>query len=262
MSQFYTYLHCKPNGDPFYVGKGTGNRSRNFINGRNRHHKNIVAKHGVDNIQVFIFECDSEQQAFDDEIQQIAQLRREGYELVNQTNGGEGMSGNIPSEETREKLRGNKSRTGMKDSLERLAQKSSHMKGNNFALGFKHSTETRKKVSEGLKGNKNSIGVVPSIETRRKLAIASTGRTHVVSDGARKKLSESAKGNKRWLGRKHTEESRIKISLAKTGKKMPPRTAEHRAKLSAANKGRACSEKCRLAVAAANRRRKRDTRSN
>ena len=30
MSEFYTYLHCKPNGDIFYVGKGTGRRCKQF----------------------------------------------------------------------------------------------------------------------------------------------------------------------------------------------------------------------------------------
>ena len=256
MSKFYTYLHCKPNGEPFYVGKGKGKRSHNFNHGRNLHHKNIVAKYGMENIGVFVFPCESEEQSITDEIQQIAHLKREDYKLCNQTNGGEWMSGYVPTEQTRAKLRGNKSRTGIKESPERKAQKSAQMKGNNFALGFKHSKETRIKVSMGLKGNKNSVGVIPSLETRKKLSAANKGRTHTVSEAARIKLSLSAKGNKRWLGKTHTPETRLKISIAKTGKKMPPRTAEHRAKLSASNKGRIPSEKCRAAVAAANRRRK------
>lgn len=262
MSQFYTYLHCKQNGDPFYVGKGCDGRSHDFNKGRNKHHKHIIAKHGKENIEVIVLPSLSEDHSLEEERILIRFFGRQDIGmgcLVNMTDGGEGMSGNIPSEETRAKLRGNKSRTGLKDPPERVAQKSAYMKGNDFALGFKHSVETRKKVSNGLKGNKNSLGVCPSLETRRKIAATSTGRTHTVSEEARGKISASAMGNKKWLGRKHTPESIVKISIAKTGTKMPPRTAEHRAKLSAANKGRVPSDNCRLAVAAANRRRKHES---
>ena len=81
-NKYYTYLHCKPTGEPFYVGKGCnvgGRRSHNFSQ-RSQHHKNIVAKYGKANIGIFVFNCDSEAQAFADEIQQIAQLRRDAQE--------------------------------------------------------------------------------------------------------------------------------------------------------------------------------------
>jgi glutathione peroxidase-family protein len=35
----------------------------------------VVNKYGKEDIQVFLFPCESEEQAFADEIQQIAQLR-------------------------------------------------------------------------------------------------------------------------------------------------------------------------------------------
>lgn len=103
MTPFYTYLHCKPNGDPFYVGKGTRYRCNDFSH-RNQHHKRIVAKYGRSNIGIFIFPCESESQAHADEIQQIAQLRLDGYELANICNGGEGASGAVRSTETRAKV--------------------------------------------------------------------------------------------------------------------------------------------------------------
>src|ERR1019366_7111100 len=90
--QFYTYLHCRPNGEPFYVGKGHGVRAKKFSK-RSDYHKHIVQKHGKENIRIFIFPCDSEQQAFADEIQTIAQLRKEGFNLCNLTDGGEGSTG-------------------------------------------------------------------------------------------------------------------------------------------------------------------------
>jgi len=49
-----------------------------------------VSKHGKNNILIYVFPCDSEQQALADEIQQIAQLRAEGYKLANKSDGGEG----------------------------------------------------------------------------------------------------------------------------------------------------------------------------
>ena len=151
MTQFYTYLHCKPNGDPFYVGKGTVKRSREFKSGRNRHYKNIIAVHGKENIGVFIFPCDSEQQALGDEIQQIAQLRHEGYELCNYTDGGEGTSGYTVSPETRLKQSiakiGNvaSEETRKKMSLSQSARWAAMMEENTV---FKHSDETRKKIRE------------------------------------------------------------------------------------------------------------------
>lgn len=71
---FYTYLHCKPNGAPFYVGKGcrsTGGERSHKFSGRNKHHQNIVAKHGKNNIKIYVFQCNSEQQAKVDEIQKL-----------------------------------------------------------------------------------------------------------------------------------------------------------------------------------------------
>lgn len=100
---FYTYLHCRPDGTPFYVGKGSGKRSHWFYQ-RTKHHNHIIAKYGIENIGVFVFPCESEEQAFVDEQHQIAQLRREGAKLCNLTDGGEGKSGFIPSQETRQKM--------------------------------------------------------------------------------------------------------------------------------------------------------------
>lgn len=91
VDQFYTYLHCKPDGSPFYVGKGSGNRAFD-LRRRNPHHSNIITKYGRENIKVFVFPCDSEIEALSDEILQISQLRREGHELANQTDGGDGVS--------------------------------------------------------------------------------------------------------------------------------------------------------------------------
>lgn len=107
---FYTYLHCTPSGDPFYVGKGSGKRAYR-LNQRNAHHKAVIAKYGKDNIRIFIFPCESEESAFLDEVHQIAQLRNEGFDLVNHTDGGEGESGYESFDKSR--IKTNKAKTAI-----------------------------------------------------------------------------------------------------------------------------------------------------
>lgn len=131
MTIFYTYLHCKPDGTPFYVGKGYGNRCSKF-KCRNLHHKNIVSKYGVNNIEIYVFNRDSEKHALDTEIKWIKQLRMDGYVLVNQTDGGDGSTGYKASDETKAKL-------------------SAIHKGNKYLLGRKRSKEAKEKTSLSLK---------------------------------------------------------------------------------------------------------------
>jgi hypothetical protein len=177
MQTYYTYLHCKPNGDPFYVGKGKHKRSHNFSQ-RNSYHKKIVAKYGQENIKVFIFSCESEEQAFTDEIQQIAQLKRDGYQLTNCTTGGEGVAGAIQSDNKR-----------LKVSLART--------------GTKLSPETIEKVKRSLIGNKRNLGNKASTETKLKMSIARKGMKQ--SKEFSKKLTNRMMGNQYWVGKKHTD---------------------------------------------------------
>lgn len=193
MKQFYTYVHCRPDGTPFYVGKGHGKRAYDFYQ-RKHWHKHIVAKYGKQYIQVFILPCDSEAQAFADEIQQIAQLRAEGYILCNITDGGEGPSGmkhtrewkeamsqrykdRYFSPETRAKIAAAK--RGIPRSLETCQKLSA------ANLGQKRSPERCALQSANMKGRKCSA------ETRAKLSRAHTGKT--VSQETKAKLSEIVK---------------------------------------------------------------------
>lgn len=57
MTEFYVYAHLKPDGTPFYVGKGCNGRSREFSCGRNKFHKNIVNKYGKENILIEVVYC-------------------------------------------------------------------------------------------------------------------------------------------------------------------------------------------------------------
>ena len=215
MTQFYTYLHCRPDGMPFYVGKGMGKRSHQFSrHRRNNYYTRIVAKYGKENISVFVFPCESEQQAFDDEIHQIAQLRREGYALCNQTNGGDGASGAKRSDETRLKM--SLSQKGKKLSPEHIAKMSA------ARIGKKASSETRAKISASLKGKSKPLRSKehckkmsaakknPSAETRAKISASKKGQTSwnkgiSPSEETRKKISTKVSisliGNKRSLGK-------------------------------------------------------------
>lgn len=96
---FCTYVHGRPDGMPFYVGKGILSRARDFSPSRRTpHHQNIVKKYGRDNIKICVFLCDGEQDAFSTERLLIKDLRTAGHALINLTDGGEGVSGRIPSE--------------------------------------------------------------------------------------------------------------------------------------------------------------------
>lgn len=161
--QFYVYIHKKPDGTPFYVGKGTANRAYQFSK-RSEWHKNIVAKYGRSNIIIEVINCFNESQAFDLEKIYIKQFKLSGVCLVNLTDGGEGVSGLVrghPSDE--------------------------HKKKNGDARrGKKQSEETKRKRSEALKGRKRFIDP----EWRAKISLSRKGQP---SPRIRAKLSDETK---------------------------------------------------------------------
>lgn len=104
MNPYKVYLHIKlDTGEPFYVGKGRGQRP--FIpNKRSSWWYKTVNKHGFD---VIILEDNlTNEEAFEKEIYWIARIGRQKLStgpLINLTDGGEGASGNKQSAETIEK---------------------------------------------------------------------------------------------------------------------------------------------------------------
>lgn len=99
---WYVYIKCKPDGTPFYVGKGKGRRA-NSVCGRNVFYMRVLNKYGKENIKTQFEYFETESAAFAREIELIAVLRRVGVKLANATDGGEGMSGHKPRKETIEK---------------------------------------------------------------------------------------------------------------------------------------------------------------
>jgi hypothetical protein len=223
-------LHCKPNGDPFYVGKGIvgrGKRSHDFKYSRSAFYKNTVNKIGLDNIEVMVFPCESEQIAFYTEIKWIKVLRDAGYKLVNLTDGGDGVSGMKHSIETRLKLskpRSEASRAKM------IGNKNAA--GNKNMLGHKASAETLEKMSIRMMGNKCSLGHIQTEEHKNNISISLKGK--IKSQETRDKLSIALKGNKNCLGRVNGVEFGLKISKALIGKKL---SVAHCESMSKARKG-------------------------
>lgn len=107
-SDFYVYVWRRPNGEPFYIGKGCGRRAKSTQR-RNPIFKSIVAKMramGDEPKVERIVEGLTEKEAFDREVALIAEYRlmRDGGTLSNLTHGGEGVSG--LTQESRAKISG------------------------------------------------------------------------------------------------------------------------------------------------------------
>ena len=133
--QHYTYVHRKPDGSIFYIGKGSGDRAYRK-NHRNQYWKNIVAKHGSYSVDV-LANWKTHQEAIDHEVLLISWFKKMGYQLANLTDGGEGVVGYRPTQET-------------------LAIMSAKLKGKpSWAKGKKlkpHTEETKRLMSIAHKG--------------------------------------------------------------------------------------------------------------
>jgi group I intron endonuclease len=158
------------------VGKGKGKRAFS-TSGRNKYWKNIVNKVGY--TPMIIENFLTEEESFELEKYYIQHFDRNN--LCNMTDGGEGISGVIRTEETRKKI--GESRKGEK----------------HFMYGKKHTEETKKKMSEVRKGIKFSE------ETKKKM-----------SEKGKKRIGEKNP----FYGRKLTDESKKKISESRKGKKI------------------------------------------
>ena len=187
MKQFYVYIHKKPDGTPFYVGKGTGNRAYQFSK-RSNWHKNIVVKYGKENIIIEIINCFDESQAFDLEKIYIKQFKFSGVTLVNLTDGGEGVAGlirgkpsdehrrknadtkrgKIQSEETKRKrsdaLKGRK-REFTEEHLQKIKEFNKTKIGNQNRKGKKHTEEAKEKNRQAHLGKKQSKETIEKRKT-------------------------------------------------------------------------------------------------
>ena len=200
---YYTYAYLREDKTPYYIGKGKGNRAYK------KHRKGIGVPKDKSRI-IFLKQNLTEEEAFRHEIYMIAVFGRKDLGtgiLHNLTDGGDGASGYVFSEETKRK------------------QSEAH-KGNTTWLGKTHSEESKRKMSDTRKGKTHSE------ETKRKQSEAKKGKTF--SEESKRKMSEAQKG------KSLSEETRRKMSETRKGK-IPSK--ETRRKLSEARKGQAKGKK-------------------
>jgi hypothetical protein len=166
---YYTYAYLREDKTPYYIGKGKGSR----IYRKTRRIKPPKDKSRI----IFLKQNLTEEEAFKHEIYMIAVFGRIDLRtgiLHNMTNGGEGGSGRVLSEETRRKLsdanRGkNHPNYGKTTSLETKAKMSASKKN--------MSDETRAKYSAANAGENHPFyGKTHSPETRAKYSAARKGR--------------------------------------------------------------------------------------
>jgi hypothetical protein len=190
LQRFYTYAYLRKNRTPYYIGKGEGYRAYN----KNHNQIFVPPKNRI----IFLKKNILEEDAFKHEIYMIAVFGRKDLGtgiLHNKTNGGDGASGRVPTENQKRK-------------------QSEKMKGRKKLHTI--SEEGRKKLSEIMKGNKR--GKPHTEETKKKISLGHKGKK--LTENHKKKLSDAHKGVKR---QPHSEETKIKISkIHKKNGLLPP----------------------------------------
>jgi len=197
---FYVYQHLKADtGEIFYVGKGMGRRAHDTYH-RSKYWKNIVAKHGltVEFLKVEITEPES----LELEIATIDKYRKQGLQIINMTDGGDGTSGYNHTDEHKRMMSAKQSgennprfgKVGTRkgavvtpETLEKL--RLSH-------LGKELPEEQKRKIRESTKKARAGIKT-----------LGMTGRVH--SEETKAKMREKA------MGRKLSAESIAKMSMTK-----------------------------------------------
>ena len=216
--EYYVYAYLREDGTPYYIGKGKSDRAYS-----KRRTFKIPPKDRI----VIVLQNLTEEQAFSNEKDFIAWYGRNDNNtgiLRNLTDGGEGVSVHIHSEETRKKQ-------------------------SELAMGRTFSIKTREKMREAAKGrvpwNKNKIGIMVAWnkgkvgiqqhteESKRKISEGNKGKQ--LSEEHRKKISESSKSKVPW--------NKGKTGLQVSPYKGIPRSEETKRKISETSKGKTSVKK-------------------
>ena len=170
---YYTYAYLREDGSPYYVGKGKGKRVYSKIRNVSIPPENriIILKNNL-----------TEEEAFRHEKYMIDVFGRKDLGtgiLHNKTDGGEGVSGHIYTEEQKQKITQSK-----------LGKNFGMIGENHHMYGKTHTPEARKKMSEKVSGEKHPMYGKKGKEHH------SYGYKH--TDDVRKQMSESKRGRKWW----------------------------------------------------------------
>lgn len=181
--QFYAYILKYPDGTPFYVGKGCGDRCYRRRYGKNRLLVSVLAKVG-DAVLVEVIAADDEAAAFAKEMDFIAKYGRRDIVtgiLCNLTDGGEGQT------------------------------------------GFRHSDAEHRLMSEFLRGNQRLLGHAHSPESCAKMSASHKKRLEDPAERAKHGKKGCANshliGNKFWVGRQHSPATRAAMSASRRGRR-------------------------------------------
>ena len=161
---YYVYQYLRTDKTPYYIGKGKDYRAFQP--------HNVAVPIDINNIQ-FIVENVNEEYAFSLEKYLITLYGRKDNGtgiLRNLTNGEEGNSGCVHSEEFKKQR--SEYTTGKNNPMYGV-----HRFGESAPnFGKKHTNETKKKISESRKGQPGPrLGAILSEETKKKLSLARKG---------------------------------------------------------------------------------------
>ena len=236
-NEFYVYALIDPDTHlPFYIGKGKGNRDTSHIRETKRGNVPHGNKHLYYKIKSIIgsdktilverLETNiTESAALAKETEYIRKYGRRDTGtgiLTNLTDGGEGQSGWVPTEEYRNKM--SKSTSGNKNGMFGKSQtEETKEKIKNKAIGRLHSSETKDNLSKLRMGKNNSFfGMKHSEKTKQVIRAKSVKRgkengCYVELDHIKKKIvdvylkSKNVSEVVRWVNSNGTKCSRIAI---------------------------------------------------
>ena len=193
MSESYVYMLVDPrNNQPFYVGKGKGNRCRFHLDEAKYYNKRKSLKLskirklfslGMEPTIVKVEENVTDAQAIDLEVLLIAEMRDIGIPLTNMTDGGDGAQGYKHPKEHLDRMSALfKNRFVSEETKQRMRKPKSEQGRANIAkarltTSYRPTEETKRKTSKALLGRPSPMkGKTHTDEARAKMSAAGKGK--------------------------------------------------------------------------------------